>query len=57
MKTWSVQFAPAKGRGPWMCFTVEAATKAEAKAIGLRLIGIEGGSWTCKAIIEQAGES
>lgn len=52
MKTWSVQFKPAIGSGPWMCYTIEAATEGAAVAIGRRHILIEGGAWKLAKVIE-----
>lgn len=51
-KSWSVQFKPARGSGPWMCYTIEAATEGAAVAIGWRYILIEGGAWKLAKIYE-----
>jgi len=56
-KSWSVQFKPARGSGPWICYTVEADTEGAAVAMGWRYILIEGGAWKLSKVYEiQAAE-
>lgn len=57
MKNWKIEFKPSNGRGPWMCYTIEAASIGEAKTKGWRLIGIEGGRWNLAKVFEWPQES
>lgn len=52
IKTWSVQFKPASGRGPWFCLTIEAVTREMAIDNGWRIMAIEGGAWKLAKVYE-----